>query len=77
MGVYMVIAKPRSEVFEDIVFEKDGTIYYRTYLAGDWVDSGEYLEVKTPIDLSTIAKVSKLSWDYVDKALDKVYRYGQ
>lgn len=73
----MVIAKPRSELFKDIVFEKDGTVYYRTYLAGDWVDSGEYLEVKTPIDLSTIAKVSKLSWDYVDRALDKVYRYGR
>jgi glyceraldehyde-3-phosphate dehydrogenase [NAD(P)+] len=76
-GGLMDVAKPRSELFNDVVFEKNGLVYYKTYLAGEWIDSDEYIDVKTPIDLSLIAKVSKVNWTYVDKALDKVYKVGR
>lgn len=73
----MELAIPKSNFFKDIFSEKNGMIYYRTYLAGDWVDTGDYIDVKTPIDLSTIAKVSKLSWSHVDATLARVYSKGR
>ena len=73
----MVLAKPKAFLFKDVFVERDGMVYYKTYLAGEWIDSGEYLEVKTPIDLTVIAKVSKLSWEHVDKALSTVYNSGR
>ena len=69
--------KPLSNVFEDVFSERNGMVYFKTYLAGEWVDSGEYLDVRTPIDLSVIAKVSRLSWSLVDKTLSKVYGSGR
>lgn len=73
----MELAIPKSNFFREIFFEKNGMVYYKTFLAGEWVDTGEYLDVKTPIDLSLIAKVSKLSWAHIDVALSRVYEKGR
>ena len=73
----MEVAKPKSDLFSDLVYVEDGIPHYKTYLAGEWVDSGEYLDVRTPIDLTTIARVSKLSWNHVDSALSEVYNSGR
>jgi glyceraldehyde-3-phosphate dehydrogenase [NAD(P)+] len=77
-GVGMsIIAKPKSALLSDVFVERNSTLFYKTYLAGEWVDTGEYIDVKTPIDLSVIAKVSKVSCPLVDSVLDRVYRYGR
>jgi glyceraldehyde-3-phosphate dehydrogenase [NAD(P)+] len=72
-----VIFKPGSSVFADVFQERDGIPYYKTLVAREWIDSGKYLEVKSPIDLSVIARVSKLDWHYVDRALAEVYNRGR
>jgi glyceraldehyde-3-phosphate dehydrogenase [NAD(P)+] len=72
-----IIAKPKSALLSDVFVERNSTLFYKTYLAGEWVDTGEYIDVKTPIDLSVIAKVSKVSCPLVDSVLDRVYRYGR
>jgi len=71
------VFKPESRVFDDISQERDGIPHYKTFIAGEWVDSGKYIDVKSPIDLSVIARVSKLDWQYVDSVLTKVYNYGR
>lgn len=66
-----------GRVFSGIYDLVDGVHRFRTYLAGEWVTAEEYQRVKSPIDLSTIAEVPKLSWNQVDWALDTVYRVGR
>ena len=72
-----MIFEPESKVFGDVFQERGGIPHYKTFVAGEWVDSRKYFEVKSPIDLSVIAKVSKLDWHYVDGALAKVYSRGR
>uniref|UniRef100_A0A7J2U576 Aldehyde dehydrogenase family protein n=1 Tax=Ignisphaera aggregans TaxID=334771 RepID=A0A7J2U576_9CREN len=69
--------KPVSNIFNNIIVEKDGVTYYKTYVAGNWIDSGEYIDIKSPIDLSIIAKVSRLNWQRIDVALDSIYNDGR
>jgi len=66
-----------TDIFKDIMYEEGGIAYYKTYLAGEWFDSGEYIDVRTPIDTSLIAKVSKVGWAHVDGVLDKLYSKGR
>jgi glyceraldehyde-3-phosphate dehydrogenase [NAD(P)+] len=73
----MSIAKPLLNIFSDIFVEKNGVVFYKTFVNGNWIDGGEYLDVKSPIDLSTIAKVSKLNWSHIDSALETIYRVGK
>ncbi len=68
--------RPNSPLLRDIVFERDGVVYYKTFIAGVWVDSGEYLDVKTPIDGAVVARVARVRWEHVDPALSKLYRAG-
>lgn len=56
---------------------RDGIIYFKTFLAGEWVDSGSYIDVKTPIDLSMIARVSRINWELADKALSMLHLKGR
>lgn len=73
----MSIAKPLLNIFSDVFVERNGVVFYKTFVVGKWIDSGEYIDVKSPIDLSTIAKVSKLSWNHIDSALETIYSVGR
>ncbi|MEM0260278.1 MAG: NADP-dependent glyceraldehyde-3-phosphate dehydrogenase [Sulfolobales archaeon] len=50
---------------------------FKTYLAGEWVDSKEYSNVYSPIDESIIARISKLSPEMIESVIDKIYRSGR
>lgn len=67
----------RDELFLSIVTEVDGIYYFKTFLAGEWVSSGEFFEVRSPIDLSVIGRVPKLSWRAVDETLRIVHDVGR
>mgnify|MGYP001772652340 CR=1 FL=1 len=73
----MVTFELRASAFKDIVKVEKGTYVFKTFIAGDWVSAEEYFDVKSPIDLSVIARVPKLKWTTVDNVLDKVYRVGR
>ncbi|MEM0362491.1 MAG: NADP-dependent glyceraldehyde-3-phosphate dehydrogenase [Sulfolobaceae archaeon] len=68
-----ISSKEFSEIFEP----KDGILYFKTYLAGQWVSGDEWQDVKSPIDLNTIARVPKLSWSQIDNVIDIVYKKGR
>ncbi len=68
---------PSSKLFEELYSVRDGVTYFKTFLAGEWVDSGSYIDVKTPIDLSTIARVSRINWELADKALSTLHSKGK
>jgi len=72
-----VLFKLRGDIFSNIYVATDGVYHFKTYVVGEWIDSKEYIEIKTPIDGSIIARVPKLSWDEIDKALDIVYNIGR
>lgn len=63
-------------MFNGIYVERDGLPYYKTYIVGEWIDTGDYLDIRTPIDLSVIARIAKAGWDLIDKALDRIHRDG-
>jgi len=68
---------PSSKLFEELYSVRDGVTYFKTFLAGEWVDSGFYIDVKTPIDLSMIARVSRINWELADKALSTLHSKGK
>ncbi|MEM4576450.1 MAG: NADP-dependent glyceraldehyde-3-phosphate dehydrogenase [Candidatus Nezhaarchaeales archaeon] len=69
--------KLKGDVFKDVI-EKDRDVYkFKTFLAGDWVSGEESVEVRSPIDLSVIARVPKLTFDEAERTLDVVYKAGR
>ncbi|AFL65980.1 NADP-dependent glyceraldehyde-3-phosphate dehydrogenase [Desulfurococcus amylolyticus] len=67
----------KSSLFEKIVKREDNILHFKTYLAGEWVEADEYLDVYTPIDNSLIAKVAKASWNTMDPVLELIYSRGR
>ena len=67
----------RDSVFAGIYEILDGVYRFRTYAAGEWVSGKEFSKVRSPIDLSVIAEVPRLSWEEIDRVLDKVYKVGR
>lgn len=55
----------------------EGIPKFKTFLAGEWVTGDEWLNVKTPIDLSIFAKVSKATEEQTDKVLDISCKKGK
>jgi len=66
-----------KSLFKDIYEVRNAIPHFKTYMAGEWVDSKEFMNVVSPVDLSVIAKVPKLSFNEVDPAIEKVYRVGK
>ncbi|MEM1509624.1 MAG: NADP-dependent glyceraldehyde-3-phosphate dehydrogenase [Thermofilaceae archaeon] len=66
-----------DKLFKGIFTEEDGVYKFKTYAAGEWLEGEAFTEVKSPIDLSVIAKVPRLSWREVDKVLETVYKVGR
>jgi hypothetical protein len=56
-----IVAKLRSALFSDVFAERSGALFYKMYLAGECIGTGEYINVRISIDLSVIAKISKVS----------------
>lgn len=70
--------KLESRVFDAIYEVDEEAIHrFRTLLAGDYVEAEELIDVRTPIDGSSIATVPRLRWDKVDAALDVVNSEGR
>ncbi|MGB9827261.1 aldehyde dehydrogenase family protein [Thermosphaera chiliense] len=69
--------KPGSKLFEELYSVRNGSTYFKTFITGEWVDTGSYMDVKTPIDLSVIARVSKTGWELADKAMATLHARGR
>lgn len=67
----------RAELFSNIAERKGSAYYFKTYTAGKWVESDQWMDVRSPIDLSTIARVPRLDWELIDETLEKVYNTGK
>ncbi len=67
-----------DSLFRDIYrVRDDGVVVFKTYIDGEWIDTGDYIEVHSPIDNSLIALVSKPKLEAVESTIDKMYRMGR
>jgi glyceraldehyde-3-phosphate dehydrogenase [NAD(P)+] len=65
-------------LFKDIVKrDSEGIYWFKTYLAGEWVSTKEYSDVYSPIDESVIAKMPRLSYEDINRTIDKIYSSGR
>ncbi len=68
----------RDSLFREIyTVRSDGVLVFKTYVNGEWVDTGEYFEVHSPIDGSLIALVSIPGKEQVEETLENMYRVGR
>jgi len=65
-----------SSVFGEIYTINEVPVF-KTFLSGRWFLSGETFDVKTPIDGSLIARVSKPDWSLVEDSLSMVREVGR
>ncbi len=69
--------KPRYDVLRDLVVGGEPPVF-KTFLASSWVSEGEgFIDVRSPIDGSVIARVVRPSWSQVDEALERIYVKGR
>ncbi|MEM2203042.1 MAG: NADP-dependent glyceraldehyde-3-phosphate dehydrogenase [Sulfolobales archaeon] len=75
MGARLDITSP---LFKEIYrLDSDGIPVFKSYIAGEWVEGEAYQDIRSPIDLSVIARVSIPSQRDVERALDIMHRYGR
>jgi len=55
----------------------DGTPLFPTYINGQWYTGDSWIDVKSPIDLSIIAKVPRLPGNITEQAIETTYREGR
>jgi glyceraldehyde-3-phosphate dehydrogenase [NAD(P)+] len=55
----------------------DGTPLFPTYINGQWYTDDSWIDVKSPIDLSIIAKVPRLPGNITEQAIETTYREGR
>ncbi len=46
---------------------------FRAFIAGSWIDFGNYMPVKSPINGEVIAQVNKLSVEHVNSAIERLH----
>ncbi|MET1160543.1 MAG: hypothetical protein ABWW65_06230 [Thermoprotei archaeon] len=63
-----------TQLFKDMIEVKEGIPDFKAYGAGERITSTKFTEVRSPIDLSVIARVPKLEWDIVDRVLKGLRR---
>jgi len=66
-----------SPDFKDIYLLADEVPVFKTFLSGKWFLGSETFDVKTPIDGSLIARVSKPDWFLVEDSLRMVREVGR
>ncbi|MEM4021015.1 MAG: NADP-dependent glyceraldehyde-3-phosphate dehydrogenase [Nitrososphaerota archaeon] len=67
----------KGSIFSGIYRRADGVYEFAVFAGGEWIWRNELLDVRSPIDLSVIGRVPRLSWEDVDRALDVVYESGR
>jgi len=73
-----MLLKISSDVFKDIYkIDSDGTIKFKIFLAGEWVERDSWFDVKSPIDLSVISRVSIPTPEDINHTLKTLYEYGR
>lgn len=67
-----------SGEFDSIVEKKEGSVaYLRSYLAGEWWSGTEWLEVRSPIDASLLARVPRVGRTESEAMLARLYEKGR
>jgi glyceraldehyde-3-phosphate dehydrogenase [NAD(P)+] len=67
-----------SSLFREIFkVDSSGIPTFRSFLSGRWVDGEIFHDVRSPIDLSVIARISIPRFDDVEEAIDVLNRYGR
>ncbi len=56
------------ENFNDIFEINNGIPYFKILVGGEWVMADSFIDVKSPIDGSTIAKISEMDLELADRA---------
>ncbi len=75
MGNILVL---EDEFFKDIYSVDDRGVYeFKTLVAGKWVSAKKKRDVRSPIDLSVIARIPRLDWKTIDEGLSIVYERGR
>jgi glyceraldehyde-3-phosphate dehydrogenase [NAD(P)+] len=73
-----MLLKISSDVFKDIYeIDSDGIIKFKIFLAGEWVKRDSWFDVKSPIDLSVISRVSVPTKTDIDYTLKTLYEHGR
>ncbi len=71
------ILELEDKVFKDIYVVKDGVYVFKTYLAGRWASARKTMDVRSPINNSTIARIPRLEWSDIDEALGRIHGTGR
>ncbi len=66
-----------SEYYRDIIDYVDERPVFRFYAAGEWAKGARVRDIRSPIDLSTIAGFYVPGRDAIDNTLERVYRSGR
>lgn len=55
----------------------DGIPSYKAYLAGEWHLATDLMDVRTPIDLSVVARVGRVKPKHIEKMVQTVFQKGR
>lgn len=59
------------------IYEQKEIPYFKTFIAGKWVEGEEFIDIKSPIDLETFAKIPKLKNKEIHEAISLLYEQGR
>jgi glyceraldehyde-3-phosphate dehydrogenase [NAD(P)+] len=78
MASQEVLLELRDHVYMDIVSgERGGLPILKTIIDNKWVDTGDYIEVRSPINNRPIALVSKPNGKLIEEALENMHVRGR
>ncbi len=66
-----------DEFYRGIYTLRNEVYDFKTYVCGEWVESSQWLPVKTPINNEVIGRVPKLGWDVINRALQIIHDVGR
>ncbi len=67
-----------SDVFKNIYrVDTDGIVRFKVFLAGEWIERDEWIDVKSPINLATISKVAMPNMEDINHVLEVLYEHGR
>ena len=73
--IYMFL---ENKIFSTIYeMDKNNLPIFKNYLAGKWVMGEDFIDLKSPIDGSLIAKISRVSNTQMEDTLNLVYQKGR
>lgn len=57
--------------------DKNNIPVFKSYLAGKWVMGEDFIDLKSPVNGSLIAKVSRVTTEQMEETLDTIYKQGR